>query len=267
MGTSERPRALAGAAYTAADTFDAELDTIFGRTWQLVGHRSQVAEHGQMITATVGREPIVVANNRGVVTGFYNVCQHRGHELVAAGTTRASAISCPYHAWVYDLSGRLVAARGADVGSICVPSVRVDYLAGFVFVNLDPDAPPLAEVAPGVEAELLALAPDAADRQLTARLTHEFAANWKVAVENYNECYHCPNVHRSFTTGVVDPATFMITPDRFVIRHAATAIASSVTDDELTPDFVIPSVFNKEVPMLVAAAVAKAAVNDGVCRA
>ncbi len=234
----ERPRGLDARYYTDPAVFERELDHIFARAWQLVGHESQLAEHGQLITATIGREPILVANDHGAIHGFYNVCQHRGHELVAPGTTALPVIICPYHAWTYDLAGQLVRARRSEVGSICVPRIRVDVLAGFVFVNLDPEAAPLAETVPGVADEILALAPDARQRVLTARITHEFPANWKLAVENYNECYHCPNVHKAFTSGVIDPTTFMITPVGNTIRHTAVGIpadragyARSVDDD------------------------------------
>ncbi len=108
-----------------------------------------------------------------------------------------------------------------------MPRVRVDTLAGFVFVNLDLDAEPLADYAPHVEAQVLDTAPDAPARHLTARLTHTFDANWKLAIENYNECYHCPNVHRAFTAGVVDPATFMITPLGNTVMHTASVAAGA----------------------------------------
>ncbi len=221
---AERPRGLDPRSYTDPDIFELELDRIFASTWQLVGHVSQIADHGQLITATIGREPILVANDHGTVHGFYNVCQHRGHELVPPGTTSLPVIICPYHAWTYDLTGRLVRARRSDVGAICVPRLRVETLAGFVFVNLDRDAASLTATVPGVDDEILALAPDAAERVLTARITHEFRANWKLAVENYNECYHCPNVHQAFTSGVIDPTTFRITTDGNTVRHTAVGI-------------------------------------------
>lgn len=221
-----RPRGLDRWAYTDPSVFDAEQERIFARAWHLVGHRSQVAEPGHLITATVGREPILVVNDGGTVRGMYNVCQHRGHELVAADAAVRRSLTCPYHAWDYDLTGRLLSARGERVGELCIPPVRVDVAAGFLFVTLDAGAPPLAEAIPGVAEEILALAPDAADRVLTARLTHEFRANWKIAVENYNECYHCPNVHRAFTAGVVDAGSFRITPQGWTIRHTGRGVAT-----------------------------------------
>lgn len=219
---TERTHGLEARYYTDPAIFARELDLIFGRSWILVGHRSQVADPGDLITAQVGDENVIVANDGGTIRGFYNVCQHRGHELVPHEQIKgATSITCPYHAWTYNFSGNLIRARGERVGELCVPSVRVDQMAGFLFVNLDPDAPTLEQTVPGVEAELLAIAPRASTRVLSSRRTHLFEANWKIAVENYNECYHCPNVHKAFTSGVVTPASYRITPRGFSIHHTA----------------------------------------------
>ena len=207
--------------YTDPEIFARELERIFAHSWQLVGHRSQVASPQQLITAQVGDESVIVVNDDGVIRGFYNVCQHRGHQLVAADAATMSSITCPYHAWTYGLDGRLTHARGEDVGELCVPSVRVESMAGFLFVNPDSDAPSLEATVPGIAAELQAIAPDSTERMLTLRRTHLIKANWKVAVENYNECYHCPNVHKTFTAGVVTPGSYRITPRGFTIHHTA----------------------------------------------
>lgn len=214
-------KGLESCYYTDAEIFARELENIFAHTWQLIGHSSQVASPGQLITAQVGDENVVVANDSGVIRGFYNVCQHRGHQLVAADAATVSAITCPYHAWTYNLAGQLIHARGEDVSELCVPAVQVDAMAGFLFVNLDLRAPALEVTVPGIAAELERLAPDSAARVLTYQRKHLIKANWKVAVENYNECYHCPNVHKTFTAGVVTPGSYRITPKGFVIHHTA----------------------------------------------
>ncbi len=216
-----RHNGLDGRYYTDPDVFAHELDRVFAHAWQLVGHVSQVASPGQAFTASVGDESVLVVNHDGAVRGLYNVCQHRGHRLVEDDFAELSAITCPYHAWTYDLGGRLVNARGEDVGELCVPSVRLDTMAGFLFANLDPDAIPLEDTVPGVEAELLAMAPDAGQRVLTTRRLQLINANWKVAVENYNECYHCPNVHKSFTTNTVTPGSYRISLRGPTVHHTA----------------------------------------------
>jgi len=223
----ERPQGLDARFYTDPDIFAAEMDAIFARTWIMVGHQSQVAEPGRLITARVGDEDVIVANDKGTITGFYNVCQHRGHQLVPPvglggdATEVKGAITCPYHAWTYNLDGSLLNARGENVGEICIPQVRVESLAGFLFVNLSADAPSLDEYIPGVGHELMTIAPKAPTRVFSHRRTHHIDANWKIAVENYNECYHCPNVHKAFTAGVVSPGSYRITPRGNTIHHTA----------------------------------------------
>ena len=218
---TERPGGLAARYYTDGGVFAAEMDRVFARSWVMVGHASDVAEPGMLITARVGDESVLVANDGGQLRAMFNVCQHRGHELVTSETARLDRITCPYHAWTYGLDGRLLHARGEDVGDVCVPRVRLETLAGFLFVNLSAEAVGLAATAPGVQDGLLARVPDAPRRVLSARLTHEMRANWKVVVENYNECYHCPNVHKWFTSGVVAPGSYRIASGGSVIRHAA----------------------------------------------
>ena len=97
--------------------------------------------------------------------GFFNVCQHRGHRLVE-GSGKKSRITCPYHAWTYDLDGKLVAAPnsqavpGFDKSKICVPRVRVEEFLGFVFVNLDDGCDDMDNSYPGVRDAVLTLCPD-----------------------------------------------------------------------------------------------------------
>ena len=110
--------------------------------------------------------PVAVVRDReGELRAFYNVCQHRAHELLSgAGTTRN--IVCPYHAWTYDLTGRSKAARRADrmetfdKSDICLRRVQIEEFGGFVYVNLDSDAPALADQASDLAADIALWAPD-----------------------------------------------------------------------------------------------------------
>ena len=225
---TEHRRGLTGDWYTDPGVFAEELELIFSRSWQMVGHCGQLRTVGDYITATVGDQGVAVTRlANGSLHAMYNVCQHRGHELLVDPAGSTKTITCPYHAWTYDLDGRLLHARGEPVGELCVPAVPVETLAGFVFVNLDDQAASLANTLPGVEADLLALAPTAADRTLTHRRTQVIDANWKLVVENYNECYHCPNVHKAFTAGVVSPGSYRVAGRGNCIHHTAEAPAST----------------------------------------
>nr|NIR29049.1 aromatic ring-hydroxylating dioxygenase subunit alpha [Gammaproteobacteria bacterium]NIR82970.1 aromatic ring-hydroxylating dioxygenase subunit alpha [Gammaproteobacteria bacterium]NIR90335.1 aromatic ring-hydroxylating dioxygenase subunit alpha [Gammaproteobacteria bacterium]NIU04116.1 aromatic ring-hydroxylating dioxygenase subunit alpha [Gammaproteobacteria bacterium]NIV51412.1 Rieske 2Fe-2S domain-containing protein [Gammaproteobacteria bacterium] len=173
----------------------------------------------------------------------YNVCQHRAHELLQ-GTGNRKAITCPYHAWTYELDGRLRKARGADKvpgfdpNTICLTPIRLEQLCGFLFVNLDPEAAPLEALFSDVAEEILGYAPEIETYKLARRHSEDVQANWKVAVENYNECYHCPVVHPTFSRGVIRPETSRITPSAMSVRHYACGHPSERTPyhlDERAP--------------------------------
>lgn len=163
--------------------------------------------------------------------GFYNVCQHRGHELLkGAGSTRF--ITCPYHAWVYNLDGSLRRANRSElienfsISDICLRRVRIEVFCHLVFVNLDPDAAPLAEQSGKLRNEVMGYAPDLAGLQHAHQLHYRIQANWKVVVDNFLECYHCPVAHRDFVS-LVDMNTYKVTAHDRYSSHIAKAGQSS----------------------------------------
>ena len=209
----ERSYTLPARYYYDPDIYARELDAIFAHHWIYVCHGEAVQEPSDYTTfETAGQNIIVVRGKDGVLRAFYNVCQHRGHELLK-GEGRTKVITCPYHAWSYHIDGRLRTARGSekvagfDKDEFCLTSVRVEEFCGFVFVNLDPDASPLAEQSEGLEADLRAHVPDLDELTFARRLTFDVNANWKNVLDNFLECYHCPVAHPAFD-GLVDLGTF-----------------------------------------------------------
>ena len=181
-----------------------EQAAIFARSWCYAGHLGALAEPGCYITCRIADENIIVIRGKdGVLRGFYNVCQHRAHELLK-GSGKAKFITCPYHAWTYHADGRLRTARGSealpefDREKFCLTPVRVETLASFVFVNLDPDAPPLASQSGALESEVRAYCPEIEGLVLARTLTYDIAGNWKNSVDNFLECYHCHVAHSDF---------------------------------------------------------------------
>jgi phenylpropionate dioxygenase-like ring-hydroxylating dioxygenase large terminal subunit len=206
---------LRAEAYVDTKWFDAELKAVFARTWQWICHVEKLTKPGSYVAATVAGMPIAVVRGRdGELRAFYNVCKHRAHELLSgSGTTRA--IVCPYHAWTYDLSGGLKAARRADnmksfdKSEICLDQVQVEEFGAFVYVNLDRTAAPLAQQAPDLAAEIEQWAPDVANLTHAKRLTYEVDTNWKNVIDNFLECYHCHIAHREFVD-LVDMDTYEV---------------------------------------------------------
>jgi phenylpropionate dioxygenase-like ring-hydroxylating dioxygenase large terminal subunit len=138
--------------YTDPSVLAEERTRIFRRTWQYVGRTEQLVVPGDYLTAEVGDLPVVVVVGETDLRAFLNVCRHRRH-LVMSGAGNRKSLQCPYHAWTYDLNGCLKAAPRADrdagfrVEDYPLPALRVETWDRFVFVNADPDAPPLATIS------------------------------------------------------------------------------------------------------------------------
>lgn len=202
--------------YTDPDILAREREKVFFRSWLFVGHVTDVPESGDYVTTEVlNQSLIVIRGGDGEVRAFYNVCRHRGHELMS-GKGRVNRITCPYHAWTYGLDGTLAGVRNADrvkkfnAGDFPLSRVRLETLAGLIFVNLDPDAEPLSQQAAGLEAEIREFAPECQKLVHAHRTENIMACNWKIAVENWSECYHCVVVHKPLATEFIDFDTFQI---------------------------------------------------------
>jgi Rieske 2Fe-2S family protein len=188
-----------------AQVFEFEQDRWFARTWLCVGREEEVATPGTYLLARAAGESVAIIRGRdGVVRAFNNVCRHRGSTLLdepatGSGSGKLVRIQCPYHAWVYDLDGSLRRAPHteeildfdhADNGLL---PVRLDTWQGFLFINLDPSAPPLLDYLGDLPAAVDAY--PVANLHRARRIEYDVGANWKVIGENYSECYHCPGVH------------------------------------------------------------------------
>ena len=190
--------------YFDESIYKRELEAIFFRNWNYAGHVSQLAEPGSYVTTMVGNQNILVIRGQdSELRAFHNVCSHRAHELLK-GCGKAKLITCPYHAWTYHTDGKLRSAVGQkrvanfEAKEFALKPVRVEVLAGFVYVNLDPDAPSLASESEGLESELRKFCPEIEDLKLAKRISYSLKANWKNVVDNYLECYHCTPAHPAF---------------------------------------------------------------------
>ena len=211
--------------YTSPAMFQQEQNTLFATTWQYAGHVSELAKPGDYFTfAVAGQDLFCLLDATGKIHTYYNVCQHRAHELVT-GKGNASLLVCPYHAWCYELTGELrsgpniAAIKGIERHKIRLSEVKTEVFHGFIFVNLDPNAAPMDVWFPGVKEELSAFVPFIQQLKPLAWVEINEHCNWKVSVENYSECYHCKFNHLAFTDGIVKPETYAIRPQGYCLRH------------------------------------------------
>ena len=215
-------------AYCVRRWYDLEQKTVFAGSWQLLCHAEKLRAPGAYTSGEVAGCPLfAVRGGDGALRAFYNVCRHRAHALIAGdGTT--TRIVCPYHAWVYDLTGRLVRAphtggmNGFDPGEVCLTPVKAEEFGGFVYVNLDPGATPLAEQTETLADEIAHWAPDVADLTFARRLTYDIRSNWTNVVDNFLECYHCPVAHKDFCT-LVDMDSYRVETHGIWSSHMAEA--------------------------------------------
>lgn len=190
--------------YTSPEIYDREREAIFYRSWIYAGHVEELQQPGSFLTVQIIDQNIAVIRGKdGKLRAFYNVCQHRAHELLR-GRGRTPVITCPYHAWSYHLDGRLRSARGSEkvegfnADEFCLKSVQVEEFGPFVFVNLDSEAAPLRVQAAGLLDELRTYAPKLDTLTKVQTVTFDVKANWKVIVDNFLECYHCEPAHPAF---------------------------------------------------------------------
>ena len=207
--TSARPleKTLPSDYYRSPQIYARERERIFCREWVCVGRETDVPNPGDSTVLDVfGESVLLVRNEAGTLRGFYNVCRHRGAQLCGTalpgratrgGVVGGKRIRCPYHSWTYSLDGDLVAAPyigGFDAAKFSLYPVGVESWGGFVFVHLTPaGAKPLAEQLGPIPARTRRY--PLSGLRVGHTIRYDVAANWKIIVENYNECYHCGGVH------------------------------------------------------------------------
>ncbi len=209
-------QALAAQAYTDPDIFRQEQEKIFTCSWQYACHVEKLQNEGDyLVCKLAGESLILIRQNETTINAFYNVCTHRAAPLLD-GEGCKKRFSCPYHGWTFDTAGELIAApnaanvSGFEVTNYPLKSCRVEVVHGLVFVNLDNNAEALEAQAPELVSDLKSLAPNLPELTFVHRTEAHLKANWKVAIENYAECYHCELIHKNLVRHVLDFDSYSI---------------------------------------------------------
>ena len=188
--------------YTDPEIYARELERIFFKSWQYVGHVSQVPNKGDYFLFSIAGESVIIVNKgEGGIAGLINVCRHRGSRVLTAKCGHENLLVCPYHGWTYQLDGRL---RGAghtggdfDKAKYGMKQVHVRLLHGLIFINFDRVPTPFDPIEQDLYAPLKPHGIGTA--KVAARKNFPLKANWKLAVENYCECYHCVPSHPEYS--------------------------------------------------------------------
>ena len=185
---------LPPSAYTNPGVFEEEVGALFQREWVCVAREEQLPEPGQYRNVEVGRQPLIVVRQAdGSIKAMSAICPHRGMPVVS-DHGRASNFSCPYHRWKFGLDGHLISAPlmdnvdGFPESDCGLSPIKVECWQGFVFVNLDPNSPPLAERLTALNQLMDGY--DMQDMVIAGSIDFDCPWNWKILVENFMEAYH-----------------------------------------------------------------------------
>ncbi len=188
--------------YSDPEIYARDIERIHLRHWLCVGHESRIPKKGDWFRFDIAGESIVVVRGRDdQVRALVNVCRHRGSRVCYEPEGNARMLVCPYHAWTYGLDGKLRAARymgpSFDVSQHALPEIHVRVLEGLVFVCFAEEPPRLDHAESALAASQRRYG--WGNAKVAHRATYSVDANWKLATENYQECYHCAPAHPEFS--------------------------------------------------------------------
>ena len=191
--------------YTSPEFLEKELDDIFNHEWFCVGREDEFASPGDYRTMKIGRDPVIILRDReGELRAMSNICRHRMATLLKGAGTIKGRISCPYHAWTYNLDGQLIGAAhmrdNFDKRQVCLPQFQVEVWGGWVYVSLDVNAPPLAPRLQGLADRLKNYQLEKFETLFRAEEIWD--TNWKILVQNFTEGYHLFVAHKD----TIEPA-------------------------------------------------------------
>ncbi len=195
--------ALERGFYLSAEVFEKEVQSIFLKSWLYVGHHSQVPEIGDFFTFKMAGESIIIVRSADdQINALVNVCRHRGSRVCLEEQGNAARFVCPYHAWTYDLEGNLKGAPQVmdefDVSKYPLRRAQLENFHGMLFINFDESAV-FEPIATDFDAPLAPY--DLANARVAHRQNYPIESNWKLAIDNFCECYHCIPAHREFAVG------------------------------------------------------------------
>ena len=187
--------------YTDPEIYKLELNCLINQNWIFAAHESQIPEAGDFRVINVANESaIIVRTKDGSLKAFANVCRHRGSLVCLEDKGNTHKFSCPYHGWVYNLEGDLIAARNMpssfDKTEYSLNKLSIDVIYGLVFICFT-DKPPSWKGAKEDLKEPMAMF-DFQNLKVAAEKTYPIKANWKLSIENYQECYHCATAHPDY---------------------------------------------------------------------
>ena len=198
QGSQSLPRQF----YTSETVYKMDIQHYWNHSWIWVGHINQIPNVGDFLLFDYGYESVIIARDKNnSVNAFLNVCRHRGSRVCIEKSGNTRVFVCPYHAWTYELNGSLRAAREMEdnfnTAEYSLKKVNLRIFHGLIFICV-------ADNPPNIDEGLLQLEPlvepfEFENLKIVHSANYPVAANWKLALENYMECYHCAPAHLEYS--------------------------------------------------------------------
>ena len=188
--------------YKDPSIFEREKEKIIYNSWIFAGHVSQIPNIGDFFRFNLLDESAIIVRTKDkTIIAYYNVCRHRGSQICIEDTGNVKRFLCPYHAWSYDLDGTLVGARGMpdgfDKSGIRLHDCPIDIIDGLIFINFSDNPTSLENAKKDLSGPMEMY--DFNNMKVISHNTYPIAGNWKVTLENYQECYHCAPSHPEYS--------------------------------------------------------------------
>jgi len=196
--------AMPQAFYRDPDIYRRDIDRIFLNSWLYAGHQSEVPGIGDWFLFEFAEESVIIVRSaEDEINALLNVCRHRGSRICAESSGCSKRLTCRYHGWTYDLQGQLRAAahmgEGFDKSDIALKRIHVELLDGLIFINFADNPSSFKPVQEGLAECLRPYR--LKNAKVAHRQSYPIASNWKLALENYCECYHCAPAHPEYSRG------------------------------------------------------------------
>ena len=231
QGSHSLPRQF----YTSEILYKMDIEHYWNHSWIWVGHVSQIPKAGDFFVFDYGYESVIVARDKNKnVNAFLNVCRHRGSRVCIKKSGNTRVFACPYHAWTYELSGKLRAAREMgddfDKAEYSLKKVNLRIFHGLIFICISNNPP---NIDKGLfQLETLVEPFEFENLKIVHSQNYPVSANWKLALENYMECYHCAPAHLEYSKShsLKDPSSANIELKKCMLKKS---IQVGLSDDEL----------------------------------
>ena len=231
QGSHSLPRQF----YTSEILYKMDIEHYWNHSWIWVGHVSQIPKAGDFFVFDYGYESVIVARDKNKnVNAFLNVCRHRGSRVCIKKSGNTRVFACPYHAWTYELSGNLRAAREMgddfDKAEYSLKKVNLRIFHGLIFICISNNPPNIDKGL--LQMETLVEPFEFENLKIVHSQNYPVSANWKLALENYMECYHCAPAHLEYSKShsLKDPSSANIELKKCMLKKS---IQVGLSDDEL----------------------------------